>query len=498
MRIRHKVPAIFSLSMVDMLCCALGCVILVWLLNAKQSEDDAAERRAEIDALTQQAESDRSEGRRLLSEARSEYDRATERVRSLTGERAALQTELTDLKKRWASLEASSRALETQLTDERSRARDLAGKLRTYGERVVALENDIREGTSRLDAERKKAAALARQVDERDATLKSARADLDKRDASLRTLQADLKTTQERQRIEKERADTMARSVDATEKLRLQTDTLLADMRRARERAESALAAREKALETARGQVTALEKVVATRQALVDATEAKLARAEADKRTLTAAAEARFAGIELTGQRVIFLVDTSGSMEMIDDSTEAPKKWDEVCQTVARVMRSLPRLEKYQVISFAEKIGYPLGQEGTWLNHEPKTAPEKARASLASIKPKGGTNMYAALDEAFRFRPQGLDTIYVLSDGLPNRGEGLTPTQQVTLKGLERGLVLGKHVRTTLRYTWNRPQEGQRVRIHTIGFFYESPDLGSFLWAMARENDGSFVGMSRP
>ena len=47
MRIRHRVPSIFSLSMVDMLCCALGCVILVWLLNAKQAEDTAAEQRGD-------------------------------------------------------------------------------------------------------------------------------------------------------------------------------------------------------------------------------------------------------------------------------------------------------------------------------------------------------------------------------------------------------------------------------------------------------------------
>ena len=37
-----------------------------------------------------------------------------------------------------------------------------------------------------------------------------------------------------------------------------------------------------------------------------------------------------------------------------------------------------------------------------------------------------------------------------------------------------------------------------RVRINTIGFFYESPDVGAFLWALARENEGSFVGMSKP
>jgi hypothetical protein len=36
------------------------------------------------------------------------------------------------------------------------------------------------------------------------------------------------------------------------------------------------------------------------------------------------------------------------------------------------------------------------------------------------------------------------------------------------------------------------------VHINTIGFFYDSPSVGRFLWALARENDGGFVGMSRP
>ena len=43
MRVRHRIPSIFNLSMVDVLCCSLGCVILLWLINlrdAKQHQDD--------------------------------------------------------------------------------------------------------------------------------------------------------------------------------------------------------------------------------------------------------------------------------------------------------------------------------------------------------------------------------------------------------------------------------------------------------------------------
>src|SRR5213082_1461302 len=37
MQTRHRIPTIFNLSMVDVLCCALGCVILLWLLNYREA-----------------------------------------------------------------------------------------------------------------------------------------------------------------------------------------------------------------------------------------------------------------------------------------------------------------------------------------------------------------------------------------------------------------------------------------------------------------------------
>ena len=225
-----------------------------------------------------------------------------------------------------------------------------------------------------------------------------------------------------------------------------------------------------------------------------------LAALEKEKRTWNAHADNRFAGIALTGRRVIFLVDMSGSMVLVDENTPAPHKWVEVRNTVARLMRSLPDLEKFQVITFAGKADFPLGSAGKWLTHDPKTSPDKVLQTLAAIKPDGGTNMYSALEAAFRFRDDGLDAIYFLSDGIPNLGEGLTPQQNREIKDeVARGAILGKYVRNMLKTNWNKPLPTKpRVCINTIGFFYESPDLGAFLWALSRENDGSFVGMSKP
>ena len=118
---------------------------------------------------------------------------------------------------------------------------------------------------------------------------------------------------------------------------------------------------------------------------------------------------------------------------------------------------------------------------------------------MKTVKPKGGTNMYGAFDAAFRYRRQGLDTVYLLSDGLPNMGEGLSEEQAKGLKETEQADILGKYVRRKLRTDWNREIGKQgRVRVNAVGFFYESPDVGAFLWSLTRENEGGFVGMSKP
>ncbi len=57
MRSRHKIPAVFSIYMVDVLCCALGCVILLWQLYHHESEEQTAangEIRKQNDEIRQQ------------------------------------------------------------------------------------------------------------------------------------------------------------------------------------------------------------------------------------------------------------------------------------------------------------------------------------------------------------------------------------------------------------------------------------------------------------
>src|SRR5207247_3191111 len=76
-----------------------------------------------------------------------------------------------------------------------------------------------------------------------------------------------------------------------------------------------------------------------------------------------AAVENRFEGIALTGRRVVFLVDMSGSMELVDERTPAPGKWQGGRDTLAKIMPSLPEIEKFQVLPFSARGIFPLGKE---------------------------------------------------------------------------------------------------------------------------------------
>ena len=188
-------------------------------------------------------------------------------------------------------------------------------------------------------------------------------------------------------------------------------------------------------------------------------------------------------------------------MDKTDPSTPAPHKWPVVCDTVAKVMRTIPTIERYQVVVFAKQARWLFGG-GQWQPYEGEKSVQAVKASLERVQPEGDTNLHSAFDLTFTLRTKRLDSIYLFSDGLPTQGPGLSPSEEFAnppLPETKLAEILSKYIREKLISTWNRKLVGDdRVKIHAIGFFYESPDVGAFLWALTRENEGSFVGMSKP
>jgi len=436
MHLRHRIPVIFSLSMLDMLCCALGAVIFLMILNMWD-----ARRQAKVLAL--------------------ERTKVGDTVQRLTESQTELEMTQTDAN----STQAKLRALEEEVELTKSKLAEAEKSLDAA--KKTAAESD--KARTDIGAEM---ATMQKHLEEQQALAKTARERLEEveKDRSASAKAAALVPG-----LQKELADATKRAKaleDDLENLRKQSDETgvkFADAQKQR---------------------MAVQEEIASLRKLVDEQKETVGRV---KQQLTVA-EGRFAGIDLRGKRVVCLVDISGSMGSVDSRTLDANKWPEVCKSVAQVLRSLPDMTHYQVILFSTQTHFLLGKPGEWLTFDRDISPEAVAKALARVQPQGDTNLFAAFDAAFRFRPQGLDAIYLFSDGLPNVGPGLPadpPSDEYV-----QSTTLGNHVRETIRTRWNGGN--QPVRIHAIGFFYESPNLGAFLWALARENGGSFVGMSKP
>ncbi len=446
MRTRHKPPSLVSMWMLDVFCCALGCVTLLWLLSTREAKSQAA-RNADAVTLLARTEGDLKARQAELIATKADLDQTKRK----------LNADLEDLQARYLATAAERDANADRLS---SAAADLA-----------TTKSDLLRATTKatelndLLARKQQAAAAA-------ATRLSAS---EQAAAELAKLLREKTRERDDSALQVKKAQDQLDDLDA----KLKTAALAADAATA-----NLSAMRKSGDELATARVTIID---------LQGQKAKLAD-KFDK--LKAETDSRFAGIALTGRRVVFLVDISGSMKLIDDKTPAPDKWPTVVETLAKVMRSLAELEQFQVILFSRDAKPLLGPG--WHGYRGEASVAEVRGALMKVNPDGDTNMYDALDLAFRLRPSGLDTVYLLSDGLPTSGPGLTPEQERTVSSSDRSDRLSKHILRTLRTTWNHPVGGTRVRINAVGFFFESPEVGAFLWALARDNDGSFVGMSKP
>ena len=372
-----------------------------------------------------------------------------------------------ELEKLLEKLRIDNKDLTQTVSDgKKTSAPDLA-KLAENARLIVELNRKIEQANLQLAGLEKEAAARGIKLSETNLSLQDAVARGNRLETQVKQLRADLKQSQVRSEL-----------LDQ-ESARLRNE--LTDFRN---RFKDLTNLSQKELELAR--------------ALVDKLKAENLSLNDKFQLFVKNVESRFAGIVLSGNRVIFVVDMSGSMGWKDGNTIDPDKWPLVCETVGKLMLSLPEMKQFQIIMFSTGASFPLGNEGRWLDFEGQKTVDMAVKKLKSITPEGGTNIHAAFTEVFKYRSLGLDTVYFFSDGLPTSGEGL-PKDTRNLSERQRTEILSTYLRNTVKNDWNRAIPGvPRVRINTIGFFYESPDVGSFLWALAREHDGSFVGMSRP
>src|SRR6476620_36566 len=81
MRVKHKPPTLVSMWMLDVFCCALGCVTLLWLLNTRAASEKAEAAQEAVRELLS-TQSDKDKFQQQLNAVQAEFDSTKQKLES--------------------------------------------------------------------------------------------------------------------------------------------------------------------------------------------------------------------------------------------------------------------------------------------------------------------------------------------------------------------------------------------------------------------------------
>lgn len=199
----------------------------------------------------------------------------------------------------------------------------------------------------------------------------------------------------------------------------------------------------------------------------------------------------KFFDLEVKSDRVLFVLDFSGSMaepitlQAKTTAAGAGQQTTKAAVVVAelkKLIMSLPDGALVNLVVFSDdvRIWRKDGERPALVKLDDETRDDLLGSFLDSLRPKGSTNLHDALDAALEFGGRGLhdkyyaagfDTLYVISDGAPTAGK-VTDKDEIRRRVREvNGL--------------------RRIAIHCVTFGDQNDT--DFLAALAEENGGRHV-----
>ena len=145
--------------------------------------------------------------------------------------------------------------------------------------------------------------------------------------------------------------------------------------------------------------------------------------------TQTVRQEEYLVGLNIEGQRIAILVDSSASMtarELItitnykvqsEAKRRSAAKWQRTLRIVQWLMARAPADSELLVMSFSDEA--IIQSQPQWISVKDEKALAMTYQAVQSVTPYGATNLEKAIAKVLRQRP---DAIYLITDGLPTQG----------------------------------------------------------------------------
>lgn len=172
-------------------------------------------------------------------------------------------------------------------------------------------------------------------------------------------------------------------------------------------------------------------------------------------------------GIPAGREHIIFIIDTSGSMQ---------QQWGKVKSTLKSILAIHPTVKGLQIL---DDNGNPLlkGYDKKWIP-DTKTARDMAMARLDQMGGFSNSSPAEGLERALKVYASQVNKVSIFVMGDDFTGDSYDKIIQIVQK-------------------WNRDEaDGKAVSINAIGFPGGLGDrYGTLMRALAEENDGAFVGL---
>ncbi len=203
-------------------------------------------------------------------------------------------------------------------------------------------------------------------------------------------------------------------------------------------------------------------------------------------------------GVRLTGNFVVFMVRTSGSMlddtidlaasrlEDYDEKKREAPKWQRVIHSLEWMIASLGPETHFQILFFNEDVIPVIPERADeWFSTTDKKTVGEIVKRLHQVTPKGGANLERAFSSV-RFLPRLPDSIVLFTDGLPTKSETLPYDGDVGEEQRIRFFDLAVK------------QLPPRIPVSTIMFPMNGDPAGpAEYWMLANASRGAFVSPSK-
>lgn len=202
-------------------------------------------------------------------------------------------------------------------------------------------------------------------------------------------------------------------------------------------------------------------------------------------------------GLKMGGERILILVDSSASMladriinvlrfrNLPAEERVYAAKWQQVLYTVDWITTRIPPSSKFQIYSFNETSSPTYQSDKTWLDGGNGKHLNTAVKNLFNTAPEKGTNFYKAFESIGKLSPPP-DNIYLLTDGLPTKGNSASLGTTVSAKQRKK----------LYRKALEKLPSG--IPVNIILFNMEGdPEAASEFWKLAQKTHGAFFSPSK-